>query len=92
MTDEKRIEELEAEESMFVQTAEAITSDADLAARRQRVDALLLRPAAARRRPHEDDDFVDCGTRVRTASRRTRRTPCSPSLSPATRPPRTPWW
>ena len=56
MVDDRLIDELEAEESMFVQTAQGITNgdgDAHVGGDHA-VDAVLLRPATARRRSHDD--------------------------------------
>jgi len=53
MTDKQMIEELEAEESMFVQTARGMSSDGTTdTERRHTIDALLLRSAKTGRWTH----------------------------------------
>jgi len=91
MTDEQLIEELEAEESMFVQTARGITSEAGtLTLRdvtRRRCTSPIARSGSSGTCPLLSS--LSSGARETTASRRSRRTRCSRSSSPATTFPKT---
>ena len=73
MMDEKAIEELEAEESMFVQTAEAVTSDGSTIVLHGVTPSTLYFSDRPQRVVGQmaTTDFVDLWTTATTASRRT---------------------
>ena len=91
MTDERMIEELEAEQSMFVQTANAMTSDGTtLTLKEVTPSTLYFSDRPKRIVGHMTTvDFVDLWAEGTTASRKTRPTRCSRSSSPAMKHPKT---
>jgi len=93
MTDEKMVEELEAEESMFVQTAESVTSDGTtLTLHGVTPSTLYFSDRPQRVVGHmTTSDFVDLWGEGANSFEENRRMRYSPSSSPARTPPRTPW-
>jgi hypothetical protein len=85
MADTQMIEQLEAEQSMFVQTAHGITSDGKtLVLEGVTPSTLYFSDRPQRVVGHMmTSDFVNLWARETTASRRIRRTPCWRSSNPA---------
>ena len=91
MTEEKMVEELEAEQSMFVQTARAISSDGTtLTLKDVTPSTLYFSDRPKRIVGHMTTvDFVDLWAEGDNNSRTTRPTPCSRSSSPRMKHPKT---